>query len=472
MLARSTVAAHRLAGTNRYYRRLVRLVAAAVLTAVVACATTPEPLAPETRTRLGHVAVVALPSAPNVEFHTFAKGWAAGAAKGGAQGLVNGLLSALVDLNRNPPSGPYAGVFTLVALVVEAAAATVVYGVAGGIQAVPADTAEQLEGKLHARLGDVRLADDLAERIHAVAAERPELAQYAVTRVPASAAAPALDELARSGVDTLVEVQITDAGFRGGSRFEPDASFYLSAHLRLLATATGEELYTRDFQFLSRARPFENWFVDGSRALTTTFAQAMASLADRISDELFMTTSFPFASGILALPGKREFGSCWFYPVDPAVDYTSLWYSMAHNEPGIHIHYSKVESVDPLLRWEPFPRPRDRKPDNASVLNAISDVTYDLKIWEAQGDFPERLMYDVRGLDQPEYRPTPSLKPATKYFWTFRARYQLAGRPQVTRWAFSNLPSNAAADWPQRPAGGSCELDAIPAANYYRFATP
>jgi len=231
-------------------------------------------------------------------------------------------------------------------------------------------------------------------------------------------------------------------------------------------------MYSRDFQYLSRERPFAEWFSDGSKELLSGFRQAMATLAERIDDELFVVTSFPFDSGLWVFPGQPEFGSCWFRPIYPELRYTSLWYSIRHNAPGIQILYPEVDSLQPLLRWEAFPRPRDRKPEKASVLSTIGDVTYDLKIWEATGDYPERLMYDIRGLHDPQYRPPFPMKPRTKYFWTFRARYTLAGQSQVTRWAFSSIPSNVPADYPQRRPGGTCDLDAIPSTNYFRFVTP
>lgn len=455
---------------RRRSRAGIALLAALVVFA--GCTTVPKPPSTATRTGLGRVAVVALPSSPRVEFHTFAKGWAAGATKGGAQGLVTGLLSAIVDLNRNPPTGPYAGVFTLVGLAVEGAVATVVYGVAGGVESVPVKTARRVEGKLRAELGAVRLADDLVGRFLTVAGRRRDLDRYGLTSVAASGGTSGREALSAAGISTTLAMQVTEAGFRGGSRLDPTVRFYLNAHVRLLDTATGTEVYARDFQYLSRARQFEDWFAAGSAAFATTFDEALDRLSDRIADEIFLTTKFPFESGILALPGRSEFGSCWFYPIEPAAHYTSLWYSFSHNAPGVHLRYTRVDSPEPLLRWEPFPRPRDLTPDHASVLSRISDVSYDVKIWEAVDDYPDRLVYDVGGLAEPAYRPSPPLQAGTRYFWTFRARYKLAGEPQVTRWAFSNIPSNLPSDYPQRPAGGGCALDGIPSTNYFRFATP
>ena len=281
-----------------------------------------------------------------------------------------------------------------------------------------------------------------------------------------------LSDLAVQGIDTLMEVQITEAGFRGGSASQPEVNFYLNAHLRLLSTPTGEVIYTRDFQYLGRARPFRAWFSDDAQALRTAFSESIGSLSERILDELFAVTKFPFDSGLWALPGQPEFGSCWFRPLYPALEYTSLWDSIKQNKPGIQIRYTPVISLQPVLRWEPFPRPRDRNLANAAVLARISDISYDLKIWEVSDGYPARLVSDVSGLADAQYRPVLPLKPATRYFWTFRAKYRLDGKVQVTRWAFSGIPSNVPAEYPQRPPGGNCELDAIPATNYFRFVTP
>ncbi len=47
-----------------------------------------------------------------------------------------------------------------------------------------------------------------------------------------------------------------------------------------------------------------------------------------------------------------------------------------------------VDSLQPTLRWEAFPRPEDREADREGLLSRISDVTYDLKIWKAPAGDP------------------------------------------------------------------------------------
>jgi len=456
------------------YHKYSGLFLSILLVVLHACVSTPKPPSHEQRAQLGRIGVLALSSTPRTEFETFAKGWAAGVAKGGAFGAAEGLLTSIAEVLRNPPSGPYAGPAILITAIVVTTVHTVVYGVAGGLEAVPGKTALKIEKELIASIGDVNLSADLAKEIYNISALRPDLLEHKIKIIglPIADTTPAYDGFSKQGFDTIVEVQIKEAGFRGGSGSQPNVRFYLNVSIRLVSAGNGTELYTRDFQFLSHELLFVEWFFEGSKQLISVFKQAVENLADRILDELFLITSFPFDSGLWALPSQPEFGTCWFRPIYPELHYSSLWYSISHNSPGIHVLFTEVDSLQPTLKWEPFPRPRDRKKGNEALLNKISDVSYDLKIWEVKNDFPARLVYDKTGLLEAAHRLSVPLRSGTKYSWTFRARYKLAGRSQVTRWAFSNIPSNVPSDYPVRRSGGNCELDAIPITNYFRFMTP
>jgi hypothetical protein len=50
--------------------------------------------------------------------------------------------------------------------------------------------------------------------------------------------------------------------------------------------------------------------IEKNEKLLSGFKQAMIILANRIVDELFIVTSFPFDSGIWALPSQPQFGYC------------------------------------------------------------------------------------------------------------------------------------------------------------------
>jgi len=132
---------------------------------------------------------------------------------------------------------------------------------------------------------------------------------------------------------------------------------------------------------------------------------------------------------------------------------------------GLRPHYPEpapkfveVDSLRPMLRWEPFPRPQDREVDKDGNPARIREVTYDLRIWRAELEhpieYPAELIYSRRGLPDPEHRVEEPLKPSTKYFWSIRARFELDGQPRVTQWGVMRLAI------------------VLPHPGHYRFKTP
>jgi len=259
-----------------------------------------------------------------------------------------------------------------------------------------------------------------------------------------------------------------EAGFQGAGGADPRLGLYLTARARLRDGATGQDHYIREFQYGSSERPLAEWTADDGRLIAAGLREAVADLATRILDEVFLVTQFPFPSGLWVPPGTPGFGACWFQPLDPLHTWKSFLAFAANSALEDFLDFPSVSSGQPLLQWEGFPRPRDATPENAPLLQSITDVTYDVKLWEASRNYPERLVVDTTGLLTPAYQPRVPLAPNTRYFWTMRARYRLRGVTQVTRWAYSLVPSSA----PGMPPGGSCDLDAIPPTNYFRFRTP
>jgi hypothetical protein len=95
-----------------------------------------------------------------------------------------------------------------------------------------------------------------------------------------------------------------------------------------------------------------------------------------------------------------------------------------------------VESLRPVLRWETFPRLKDREADREEVVGQITEVTYDLRVWETSepsvGEL--KLIYTRTGLTTPFYQSDVPLRPSTLYLWTIRARFLLRGQPRITEW--------------------------------------
>ena|SRR6476661_81827 len=76
-----------------------------------------------------------------------------------------------------------------------------------------------------------------------------------------------------------------------------------------------------------------------------------------------------------------------------------------------------VDSLHPVLRWQPY---------------WSESVTYDVVIYKQyDAHLPGEQVYYREGISKTEHEVEDSLKPATKYFWSVRARQQ----DRVTSWA-------------------------------------
>lgn len=124
----------------------------------------------------------------------------------------------------------------------------------------------------------------------------------------------------------------------------------------------------------------------------------------------------------------------------------------------------EVDSFQPALRWESFPRPHDREADKEEILNRIGSVTYDLKIWRSENDFPAAIIYSRQGLPKPYHKIENPLETCTKYFWTVRAKFQYDGQTRVTEWGITAI-SDAVSPYVRRSPY-------VPNPNLYRFKTP
>ncbi len=109
--------------------------------------------------------------------------------------------------------------------------------------------------------------------------------------------------------------------------------------------------------------------------------------------------------------------------------------------------FTDVDSLQPIFRWQSFPRQEDLKADHEGVLSRVTAVTYDLNILGKKGYGPGELIYSRTGLPEPAHMVETPLEPSTRYFWTVRARFTLNGHLRVTEWGEQ-------------------------AGSYYRFETP
>lgn len=129
----------------------------------------------------------------------------------------------------------------------------------------------------------------------------------------------------------------------------------------------------------------------------------------------------------------------------------------------------KVGSLQPVLRWEAFPRSKDHEADKEGIIGQVTEVRYDLKVWETPDPFVGELkpIYAQTGLTTPSHQIDVQLKPSTQYMWTIRARFLLNGQLRITDWGQEVIR--------QRTHGGKGFFSRDVSHDffgYYRFFTP
>lgn len=122
----------------------------------------------------------------------------------------------------------------------------------------------------------------------------------------------------------------------------------------------------------------------------------------------------------------------------------------------------EVDSLQPTLRWEAFPRAEDLQADTAGRLGNARSVTYELRIWRAEAEglyvaFPAELVYARTGLTEPVHTVETPFAPDTLYLWTVRAHFDLDSQPRVTEWGV---------------LGANSRGTTIPPRRYYQLKTP
>jgi len=441
------------------------------------CAVAPPPPSMQARERLGAVAIATARYVPQSNFVTFAKSKPGGAAKGAAESAVG---STILLGGLSVGATGYAAVtlaFMAPYVIVAAAAVTAAQG---AHTALPAEKAQEIESSLNSTLAKLDAQRALAERLTTIVERETwiELRPLDAIGPATSMDTPDYANLRAAGVDTVVEIAIREIGFDRCEpldiygnpndlrcppdfRRKPMVSLYMLARARLVRVSDGTELLSRQFRYASPHRDFAQWAASDGRMLVEEFERAYRELADRINDELLLVAPFELPNlvgGFGTLPDNPLFGLCGLIPVYPKAEPTSISKALATGFTRRDdlclmnpIRFGTVDSLRPTLRWSAFPRELDREKLDPALLKKISDVTYDLRIWEAERCERGRLVYERTGLAVPEHRIESSLAPAQRYFWSFRARFTADGRPMATDWAFFDAatcrPDDIAPEW-------------------------
>lgn len=118
---------------------------------------------------------------------------------------------------------------------------------------------------------------------------------------------------------------------------------------------------------------------------------------------------------------------------------------------SLFAEFVPVDSLQPVLRWQPFPDPQSPQPEQ------VTDVTYELRIWDGMSRAENKLKYTREELTAPEHRVEEPLDPSTRYLWSVRAKFLLAGIPRLTEWGMAGL---------------TLRSETVPNPSCFRFETP
>ena len=165
-----------------------------------------------------------------------------------------------------------------------------------------------------------------------------------------------------------------------------------------------------------------------------------------------------------------------FRPVYPPL--TATFFASPFNPEDV-LNWPTVDSLQPSLRWQPFPGEHQipfggkTTPFVEVDTASVRDVWYDLRIWSVVDKAPAELVYEIEGLTEPFHKLERSLKPSTEYYWSVRARFNLDGQPRISEWSLTQFPCPGGYWLDER-----CTRDVarrigyIPPLHYYRFKTP
>ncbi len=394
----------------------------------------PEPLSESLRARLGTVGLVSARYEPEVTIKVRElaedfwddQGAGAGALAGTAAGTAG--ASALL---------PYALLFPPVLMV--AGGIVVVSGLSGAVLGTVVDpgipdsasSGEDLESELEMVSRSVDVQDALREHVYQARRGFPvedviPLREYG----PESPGAEPEHELFEmGGIDSLLVVAVDEVTLYVDDTIDPPLTLEVTVSTVLYHTSDGEAVDRRTFRCRGGKRKYREWKAQETPLFAAGLSRCYERVADRIIEEVFMV--------YLAHQDVTEFGGRFFAR-------------------------AKADSTRPTLEWEPFLTPEfpGKRPDDGA--DGIKNVTYDLRLWREDAGFPGKLVYRRDGLAEPFHTVTDPLDPSTQYFWTVRARFEVAGKPRATPWAVSLRRKGYSPD----------RFDRVTHDFYFRYRTP
>lgn len=369
-----------------------------------------------------------------------------GATKGAAAGALEGLGGALSGMSGC--SGEFCGAALLLVLPIFMFFGAVVGAASGVDSGYSADMLAEAEANAKNMLDSAVLQVELLDRARDYGSENLDLE---FIRIPGTdpetlTDKPDYKDLSAKSIDAVLEVELL--------RLSMKDSLKIEARARLISVNTGAVISDEQYTFLSEHHKLETWLANDAKLLTDAIQRGLQTLAEDIVDENFLLFYPNKPSKIISQQVDKpdeevEESSDIPYMEDEPVPH----YVLSPVYPKLdkclfcklrvigNLAFVRVDSVQPILRWESFPGEHDLL-DADGRTHLISDVSYELRIFNvglpAKSRIvvvPARLIYEARGITEPYHKIDYILDECKGYFWTVRARFRLDGRLRVIEWA-------------------------------------
>jgi hypothetical protein len=455
-----------------------------LLIAVISCAVLPKPPAETSRGEWGSVVITPARFTPASNFEAFAIGKTKGAAKGATMGAGLGVAGTAA---LAVTGGPLAVVIAPYLAVTMVPALATGMGVLGGAASVTVDEAQAIDAMIQQNLKALHIQITLAELVAESVSNDTGQALSINKNVGPSAIKTKGDysELSRIGFGGVLEIAATDVGFEGAGK---KLRFFMVVRARMIRPGDGEQLYDRKFVYESD--PYEGicWAAKNAALFEAELHRAYASIAESIVEQVFLLTALPLETNyrdpyqkirhILSIGDDQACGLAWRLP--PREYFPTIFSDRSRTNWN---RFPVVATRMPTLEWEPFPRVIDQHTRYEPLLNTVSNIRYDLRIWKVVIDTPPQLVYERRALTVPTHTLDQPLESGTRYFWSIRARFDVNGKTRATRWGCYRTPNYSVGNthvkpqiigWPMvaEDFRDPCTMDFIPTVLYYRFKTP
>jgi len=370
-----------------------------------------------------------------------------GAAGGAAGGALAGASSALSSLGGC--SGDFCAAALLLLLPVFMAGGAIVGAVSGVDSGYSVDVLTEAEANAQHMLNSAYLQTELLEHAQDYARKNIDLEFIRIPSADPKALAvkPNYKTLSNESIDVVLEVDLL--------RLSLEYSLEMDARARLISVQTGTVLSDAQYRFSSEHHRLDGWIADGAAPLMEAIQRGLKTLAEDIMDENFLLF-YPNEPEVI-IPQQADKASeqvqasqgnsvphYVLSPVFPELNSCFLCDGIFRKQRPTAIgalEFVEVDSVQPTLQWERFPRDNDLV-DTDGQYHQITDVRYDLRVFDTAIPsstniilVPAKLVYDARGISETYHKVESGLHACTYYFWTVRARFKLDERVRVTEWA-------------------------------------